>query len=100
MNNINLTQYITLIVALVFVLGLVYVSLQLLQRSKVFTAIKSKKMNIVSVLPINLKQKVIAIDAFDKKILLGVSPTSINYLTEVPSAKEFKSELSHEKNQN
>ena len=93
MNGLNLKNYLIMMAALCLVLAIMYGLSFLLQKTKILPMLQNKKMNVVSVLSLNFKQKVIVIDAFDKKILLGVSPNSINFLTEITDEKSFQKEL-------
>lgn len=69
------------------ILIIIFVLAYLLKKTK-FVKSTSSKLSIVSQIYLGPKQRVAIVQVGNRQVLLGVTPTSINFLTDVENTKE------------
>ena len=73
-------DYLKVIVALVFIVGLIFACAWLIRRMSGGVGMNHKHLKILSVLPLGTREKLMIIQAADEYLLLGVPPQGISTL--------------------
>lgn len=90
------TSLVSWILSTLAVLALIFVLAWLLKKTRLVRGMAGGRIQVVSQLGLGPKERVVEIEVEGRNILLGVTPSSINYLCEVRPEPGFASELKAE----
>jgi flagellar protein FliO/FliZ len=74
------SQYLHMIANLVAVLGLMFLVMYLLKKFKVSRHSANQQINIINIMPIGSKEKLILMEVNNALLLVGATPTTIKTL--------------------
>jgi len=93
---ISVGSVVQMLLALIFVIGLIWGLNKF--TSKQFMKLGGESLSIVSSVPVGQKERVILIDVEGERVLIGVSPGTVKFISKITAKPTFKDNLDAQSN--
>lgn len=80
MSSSGVTDYTKVVVALIFIVGLIFACAWLMRRMSGGVGLNQKHIQVMSVMPLGTREKLMIIRAANEYLLIGVTPNGIQTL--------------------